>query len=291
MYFQDIILNLQSYWASRGCAIHQPYDIEVGAGTFNPCTFFRVLGPEPYNAAYVEPSRRPTDGRYGENPNRLQHYYQFQTILKPSPQDVQDQYLHSLTVLGVAPLKHDIRFVEDDWESPTLGAWGLGGEVSLDGMEITQFTYFQQVGGIDLKPVTAELTYGLERIAMYLQNVENVYDLKWNEKLLYGDVHLETEKQFSRYIFEASNKERLFQWFDMYELEAKELLEKGLVLPAYDYTLKCSHAFNLLDARGAISVTERTGFIGRVRNLARISAEVYLQQREEMQFPLLKKKY
>ena len=291
MYFQDIILNLQSYWASRGCAIHQPYDIEVGAGTFNPCTFFRVLGPEPYNAAYVEPSRRPTDGRYGENPNRLQHYYQFQTILKPSPQDVQDQYLHSLTALGVDTLKHDIRFVEDDWESPTLGAWGLGWEVWLDGMEITQFTYFQQVGGIDLKPVTAELTYGLERIAMYLQNVENVYDLKWNEKLLYGDVHLETEKQFSRYNFEASSKERLFQWFDMYELEAKELLEKGLVLPAYDYTLKCSHTFNLLDARGAISVTERTGFIGRVRNLARISAEVYLQQREEMQFPLLKKKY
>ena len=290
MYFQDIILNLQNFWATRGCAIHQPYDIEVGAGTFNPCTFFRVLGPEPYNAAYVEPSRRPTDGRYGENPNRLQHYYQFQVILKPSPQDVQDQYLNSLTVLGVDPLKHDIRFVEDDWESPTLGAWGLGWEVWLDGMEITQFTYFQQVGGIDLKPVTAELTYGLERIAMYLQNVENVYDLKWNKNLLYGDVHLETEKQFSRYNFEASNKERLFQWFDMYEAEAKELLEKELVLPAYDYTLKCSHAFNLLDARGAISVTERTGFIGRVRNLARLSAEVYVQQREAMQFPLLKNK-
>ena len=288
MYFQDIILNLQNFWASRECAIHQPYDIEVGAGTFNPCTFFRVLGPEPYNAAYVEPSRRPTDGRYGENPNRLQHYYQFQVILKPSPEDVQDQYLNSLTVLGVDPLKHDIRFVEDDWESPTLGAWGLGWEVWLDGMEITQFTYFQQVGGIDLKPVTAELTYGLERIAMYLQNVENVYDLKWNDNLLYGDVHLETEKQFSRYNFEASNKERLFQWFDMYEAEAKELLEKELVLPAYDYTLKCSHAFNLLDARGAISVTERTGFIGRVRNLARLCAEIYVQQRETMQFPLLK---
>ena len=288
MYFQDIILNLQNFWASRECAIHQPYDIEVGAGTFNPCTFFRVLGPEPYNAAYVEPSRRPTDGRYGENPNRLQHYYQFQVILKPSPEDVQDQYLNSLTVLGVDPLKHDIRFVEDDWESPTLGAWGLGWEVWLDGMEITQFTYFQQVGGIDLKPVTAELTYGLERIAMYLQNVDNVYDLKWNEHLLYGDVHLETEKQFSRYNFEVSNKERLFQWFDMYELEAKELLEKELVLPAYDYTLKCSHAFNLLDARGAISVTERTGFIGRVRNLARLCAEIYVQQRETMQFPLLK---
>ena len=290
MYFQDIILNLQNYWASRGCAIHQPYDIEVGAGTFNPVTFFRVLGPEPYNAAYVEPSRRPTDGRYGENPNRLQHYYQFQVILKPSPQDVQDQYLNSLTVLGVEPLKHDIRFVEDDWESPTLGAWGLGWEVWLDGMEITQFTYFQQVGGIDLKPVTAELTYGLERIAMYLQNVENVYDLKWNENILYRDVHLETEKQFSCYNFEASNTERLFQWFDMYELEAKELLEKEFVLPAYDYTLKCSHTFNLLDARGAISVTERTGFIGRVRNLARLSAEIYAQQREAMGYPLLKKK-
>jgi len=288
MYFQNIILKLQNYWASRDCAIHQPYDIEVGAGTFNPCTFFRVLGPEPYNAAYVEPSRRPTDGRYGENPNRLQHYYQFQVILKPSPQDVQDEYLKSLDALGVDPIKHDIRFVEDDWESPTLGAWGLGWEVWLDGMEITQFTYFQQVGGIDLKPVTAELTYGLERIAMYLQNVENVYDLKWNEKLLYGDVHLETEKQFSRYNFEDSNKERLFKWFDMYELEAKELLEKQLVLAAYDYTLKCSHTFNLLDARGAISVTERTGFIGRVRNLARLCAEIYVQQREAMQFPLLK---
>ena len=290
MYFQDIILNLQNYWASRGCTIHQSYDIEVGAGTFNPVTFFRVLGPEPYSAAYVEPSRRPTDGRYGENPNRLQHYYQFQVILKPSPQDVQGQYLNSLTVLGVEPLKHDIRFVEDDWESPTLGAWGLGWEVWLDGMEITQFTYFQQVGGIDLKPVTAELTYGLERIAMYLQNVENVYDLKWNKNLFYGDVHLETEKQFSRYNFEASNTERLFQWFDMYELEAKELLEKEFVLPAYDYTLKCSHTFNLLDARGAISVTERTGFIGRVRNLARLCAEIYAQQREAMGYPLLKNK-
>ena len=290
MYFQDIILSLQNYWSSKGCALHQPYDIEVGAGTFNPCTFFRVLGPEPYSAAYVEPSRRPTDGRYGENPNRLQHYYQFQVILKPSPEDVQNLYLESLTSLGVDPLQHDIRFVEDDWESPTLGAWGLGWEVWLNGMEITQFTYFQQVGGIDLKPVTAELTYGLERIAMYLQNVDNVYDLKWNENILYGDVHLETEKQFSRYNFEVSGKERLFQWFDMYEAEAKDLLAQELILPAYDYTLKCSHAFNLLDARGAISVTERTGFIGRVRNLARSCAEGYVQQREAMEFPLLKKK-
>jgi glycyl-tRNA synthetase alpha chain len=288
MNFQDVILKLNDYWASRGCALHQPYDIEVGAGTFNPATFFRVLGPEPYRAAYVEPSRRPTDGRYGENPNRLQHYYQYQVIMKPSPLDVQDQYLGSLIALGIDPMKHDIRFVEDDWESPTLGAWGLGWEVWLDGMEITQFTYFQQVGGIDLSPVTVELTYGLERISMYLQNVDNVYDLKWNDTLLYGDVHLETEKQFSRYNFTESNKERLFQWFDMYEAESLNLLDKGLVLPAYDYTLKCSHSFNQLDARGAISVTERTGFIGRVRKLARLCAREYVRQREEMGHPLIK---
>ncbi len=289
MNFQDVILKLNDYWASRGCALHQPYDIEVGAGTFNPATFFRVLGPEPYRAAYVEPSRRPTDGRYGENPNRLQHYYQYQVILKPSPLDVQDQYLDSLIALGIDPLKHDIRFVEDDWESPTLGAWGLGWEVWLDGMEITQFTYFQQVGGIDLSPITVELTYGLERISMYLQNVDNVYDLKWNDTLLYGDVHLETEKQFSRYNFTESNKERLFKWFDMYEAESLSLLEKELVLPAYDYTLKCSHSFNQLDARGAISVTERTGFIGRVRKLARLCAKEYVRQREEMGHPLIRK--
>jgi len=289
MNFQDVIFKLEHYWASRQCAIHQPYDIEVGAGTFNPATFFRVLGPEPYRCAYVEPSRRPTDGRYGENPNRLQHYYQYQVILKPSPKDVQDQYLGSLTALGIDPMKHDIRFVEDDWESPTLGAWGLGWEVWLDGMEITQFTYFQQVGSIELKPVAVELTYGLERISMYLQNVDNVYDLQWNDTLKYGDVHLETEKQFSAYNFEAASKERLFQWFDMYEAEANELLEKDLVLPAYDFTLKCSHAFNLLDARSAISVTERTGFIGRVRKLARACAEAYVRQREEMGYPLLKK--
>lgn len=289
MHFQDVILTLQNFWTSRGCALHQPYDIEVGAGTFNPTTFFRVLGPEPYSAAYVEPSRRPTDGRYGKNPNRLQHYYQFQVIVKPSSEDIQQVYLESLTALGIDSQKHDIRFVEDDWESPTLGAWGLGWEVWLDGMEITQFTYFQQVGGIDLTPVTVELTYGLERISMYLQNVDNVYDLKWNDSILYGDVHLETEKQFSRYNFEASDKDRLFQWFDMYEQEAKGLLENDLVLPAYDYTLKCSHAFNLLDAAGAISVTERTGFIGRVRKLARLCAKGYLTQREAMGFPLLKK--
>ena len=289
MHFQDIILNLQNYWSSNGCALHQPYDIEVGAGTFNPCTFFRVLGPESYSAAYVEPSRRPTDGRYGENPTRLQHYYQFQVILKPSPEDVQDLYLDSLVSLGIDVLQHDIRFVEDDWESPTLGAWGLGWEVWLNGMEITQFTYFQQVGGIDLKPITAELTYGLERIAMYLQDVDNVYDLKWNKNILYGDVHLETEKQFSRYNFEVSDKERLFQWFYMFEAEAKNLLTQELTLPAYDFTLKCSHTFNQLDARGAISVTERTGFIGRVRSLARSCAEGYVQQREAMGFPLIKK--
>jgi glycyl-tRNA synthetase alpha chain len=287
MNFQDVILKLEKYWGSRDCVIHQPYDIEAGAGTFNPATFFRVLGPEPYRAAYVEPSRRPTDGRYGENPNRLQHYYQYQVILKPSPQDVQAQYLDSLKALGIDPLKHDIRFVEDDWESPTLGAWGLGWEVWLDGMEITQFTYFQQVGSIDLDPVSVELTYGLERITMYLQNVDNVYDLQWNDTVKYGHVHLETEKQFSKYNFEVSDKDRLFQWFDMYEAEAKALLEQDLVLPAYDYTLKCSHAFNLLDARGAISVTERTGFIGRVRKLARLCAEGYVRQREELGHPLL----
>jgi len=289
MKFQDVFISLQNYWSARGCVIHQPYDIEVGAGTFNPTTFFRVLGPEPYSAAYVEPSRRPTDGRYGENPNRLQHYYQYQVILKPSPDDAQELYLESLVALGIDPKKHDIRFVEDDWESPTLGAWGLGWEVWLDGMEITQFTYFQQVGGIDLSPVTVELTYGLERISMYLQNIDNVYDLQWNNTIKYGDVHLETEKQFSHFNFEASNKKRFLEWFEMYEAEAFELLEKKLVLPAYDFTLKCSHAFNQLDARGAISVTERTGYIGRVRKLARLCAQEYVFQRKEMDYPLLKK--
>jgi len=288
MKFQDIFISLQDYWSSRGCVVHQPYDIEVGAGTFNPVTFFRVLGPEPYKAAYVEPSRRPTDGRYGKNPNRLQHYYQYQVILKPSPDESQKLYLDSLVALGINPMKHDIRFVEDDWESPTLGAWGLGWEVWLDGMEITQFTYFQQVGGIDLSPITVELTYGLERIAMYLQNVDNVYDLQWNDTVKYGDVHLETEKQFSSFNFEAANTGRFLQWFEMYEAEASELLGENLVLPAYDFTLKCSHAFNQLDARGAISVTERTGYIGRVRRLARLCAEKYVNQREAMSYPLLK---
>ncbi len=288
MYFQDVLLALQHFWAERGCIIQQPYDMEKGAGTFNPATFLRVLGPEPWKVAYVEPSRRPTDGRYGENPNRLQHYYQFQVVLKPSPDDIQDQYLDSLVHLGIDPLAHDIRFVEDDWESPTLGASGLGWEVWLDGMEITQFTYFQQAGGMELRPVSGELTYGVERITMYLQGVDNVFDLKWNEGMNYGDVHLMGEKEYSRYNFEEADTSMLFKLFDMYEGEAQRLIGLDLVLPAYDYCLKCSHTFNLLDARGAISVTERTGFIGRVRNMARGCAEGYLKRREELGFPLLK---
>ncbi len=290
MYFQDVFLKLQEFWAKCGCVIVQPYDIEVGAGTFNPSTFLRCLGPEPWNVAYVEPSRRPTDGRYGENPNRLQHYYQFQVILKPSPENIQELYLDSLKELGIDPLKHDIRFVEDDWESPTLGAWGLGWEVWLDGMEITQFTYFQQAGGIDLKPISGEITYGIERIAMYLQGVNSVYDLKWNETLKYHDVYHQNEVEFSKHNFEVADTDMHFKLFDMYENECKNLVENGCVLPAYDYCLKCSHTFNLLDARNAISVTERTGYIARVRNLAKICAEAYLKSREEMGFPLLKNK-
>jgi glycyl-tRNA synthetase alpha chain len=289
MYFQDVILKLQEFWAKNGCIIYQPYDIEVGAGTFNPATFLKCLGPEPWNVAYVEPSRRPTDGRYGENPNRLQHYYQFQVILKPSPENIQELYLESLKYLGIDPLKHDIRFVEDDWESPTLGAWGLGWEVWLDGMEITQFTYFQQAGGIDLKPVSGEITYGLERITMYLQGVNSVFDLKWNENVTYGDVYHRNEVEGSTYNFEVADTDMLFKLFDMYEAECVRTVEKGLPLPAYDYCLKCSHTFNLLDARNAISVTERTGYIARVRNLAKLCAESYLKSREEMGFPLLKK--
>jgi glycyl-tRNA synthetase alpha chain len=288
MTFQEVILNLERYWADRGCVIQQPYDIEVGAGTFNPATLLRALGPEPWKVAYVEPSRRPTDGRYGDNPNRLQHYYQYQVIIKPSPLSIQEDYLGSLYHLGIDPMKHDIRFVEDDWESPTLGAWGLGWEVWLDGMEITQFTYFQQAGGVDLKPVSVELTYGLERIAMYLQEVDNVYNLEWTEGIKYGEIHHRTEVEFSRYNFEESDVEMLFTTFSLYEKEALSLFEKGLVLPGYDYCLKCSHVFNLLDARGAISVTERTGYIKRVRKLARLSAEGYLTLREEMGYPLLK---
>jgi glycyl-tRNA synthetase alpha chain len=288
--FQELILSLQKFWSEQGCVIQQPYDIEVGAGTFNPATFLRVIGPEPWDVAYVEPSRRPTDGRYGENPNRLQHYYQYQVIMKPSPLDIQDLYLKSLKSFGIDPLDHDIRFVEDDWESPTLGAWGLGWEVWLDGMEITQFTYFQQAGGIDLKPVSVEITYGIERIAMYLQGIDNVYDLEWIKGIKYGDVHHRGEVEFSKYNFEESDPEMLFKLFDMYEHESSLIIAKGLILPAYDYCLKCSHTFNLLQARGAISITERTGYIARVRNLARSVAEAYLKQREDMGFPLLQRK-
>jgi glycyl-tRNA synthetase alpha chain len=289
MTFQELLMTLERFWADRGCVIQQPYDIEVGAGTFNPATLLRVLGPEPWNVAYVEPSRRPTDGRYGENPNRLQHYYQYQVILKPSPKDIQEQYLDSLKALGLDPLDHDIRFVEDDWESPTLGAWGLGWEVWLDGMEITQFTYFQQAGSIDLAPVSVELTYGPERIAMYIQGVENVYDLEWTRGVKYGDVHHRGEVEHCIYNFEQADVDMLFKLFDMYEAECQRIIGLNLVLPAYDYCLKCSHTFNLLNARGAISVAERASLIGRVRHLARLCAEGYLKQREEMGFPLLKK--
>jgi glycyl-tRNA synthetase alpha chain len=276
MLFQDVILNLIKFWTQNGCLLWQPYDIEVGAGTFNPATFLRSLGPKPWNVVYVEPSRRPTDGRYGENPNRLQHYYQLQVILKPTIDRVQEIYLNSLESLGIKPLEHDIRFVEDDWESPTLGAWGVGWEVWLDGMEITQFTYFQQVGGIDLELIPCEITYGLERIAMYLQGIDSVYDLNWDGKYTYGDVYHENEVQFSKYNFEYANVDMLFKLFSMYEEECKRLIENNLVLPAYDYCLKCSHTFNLLDARGAISVSERTSYIGRVRNLAKLCAGNYL---------------
>ncbi len=288
MYFQDIILTLQQFWAKQGCVVMQPVDLECGAGTFNTSTFLRVLGPEPWNAAYVEPSRRPTDGRYGENPNRLQHYFQFQTIMKPSPLDIQDKYLESLRALGLDPAEHDIRFVEDDWESPTLGAWGLGWEVWLNGMEVTQFTYFQQIGGVDLDPISVELTYGLERLAMYLQGVENVYDLQWNEHLTYGQIYLQNEIEQSTYNFEESDAQMLLAHFNDFEKECKQVIEKGLVMPAYDYLLKSSHTFNLLDARSAISITERAGYIGRVRNLASAIAKLYVAQREELNHPMLK---
>ena len=289
MYFQDIIAALNSYWGSQGCTVLQPYDMEVGAGTFHPATLLRSLGPEPWKAAYVQPSRRPTDGRYGENPNRLQHYYQYQVVLKPSPKEIQDMYLQSLRQFGLNLLEHDIRFVEDDWESPTLGAWGLGWEVWLDGMEITQFTYFQQAGSIDLKPITVEVTYGLERIAMYLQKVDSVYDIRWNEQVTYGQIFQQAEREFSAFNFEEANVDDLVTAFDNYEREAHKLVGKGLILPAYDYCLKCSHSFNLLDARKAISVAERTRYIGRIRQIARAVAGAYVQQREEMGYPLLKK--
>lgn len=289
MHFQDAIMNLQRFWADHGCVVFQPFDIEVGAGTFNPSTFMRVLGPEPWSVAYVEPSRRPTDGRYGENPNRLQHYYQFQVILKPSPDNVQDLYLESLgAALGLDASRHDIRFVEDDWESPTLGAWGLGWEVWLNGMEVSQFTYFQQVGGIDLKPVSVELTYGLERLCMYLQGKESVYDLSWNDQVTYGHVYHQNEVEQSRYNFELSDAAMLLDLFNKFEAESHRLIAAGLPWPAYDYCLKCSHTFNLLDARGAISITERTAYIGRVRALASGVAALYAAQREDMGWPMLK---
>mgnify|MGYP003749692509 CR=1 FL=1 len=286
---QEMIFRLERYWAEQGCIIYQPYDLEVGAGTMSPATFLRALGPEPWRVAYVQPSRRPTDGRYGENPNRTQHYYQYQVILKPSPDDVQELYLGSLEALGIDLLKHDVRFVEDDWESPTLGAWGLGWEVWLDGMEITQFTYFQQVGGIDVRPVAAEITYGVERLAMFIQGVDSMFDLKWVGDITYGDVFHQAEVEFSRFNFEASTPEKLFTLFDLYEEEASRLIDAGLVLPGYDYVLKCSHVFNLLDARGAISVSERTRYIARVRALARQAAQGYLASREQLGYPLLQK--
>jgi len=288
MDFQELIMKLNQYWAGHGCIILQPYDIEKGAGTMNPATFLRALGPEPWKAAYVEPSRRPTDGRYGENPNRLQHYFQYQVILKPSPANVQELYLDSLKAIGIDPLEHDIRFVEDNWESPTLGAWGLGWVVWLNGMEITQFTYFQQCGGIDCHPVSAEITYGIERLATFIQKVDSVYDIRWVGDITYGDVYHQNEVDYSHYNFTVADTDMLFTAFEMYEKEAIRTLEAGLVQPAYDYTLKCSHTFNLLDARGAISVTERTGYIGRVRNLARLCAQGYVAQREKLGFPLLK---
>lgn len=289
MNFQELVMTLERFWADRGCVIQQPYDLEVGAGTFNPATLLRSLGPEPWSVAYVEPSRRPTDGRYGENPNRLGHYYQYQVIIKPSPLEIQEIYVDSLRALGIDPLDHDIRFVEDDWESPTLGASGLGWEVWLDGMEITQFTYFQQAGSIRLDPISVEITYGLERIAMYLQQKESVYDLRWNSSITYGDIHKKGEWELSVYSFELADVETLLRMFELCERESIRVSEKGIVLPAYDYCLKCSHVFNILDARGAISVAERTKYIERIRNLARAVARNYLAQREEMGFPLLKK--
>ncbi|AEG59434.1 glycine--tRNA ligase subunit alpha [Desulforamulus ruminis] len=289
MNFQELILALNQFWAEQNCIIQQPYDMEKGAGTMNPATFLRALGPEPWRVAYVEPSRRPTDGRYGENPNRLQHYFQYQVILKPSPDEVIPIYLDSLRAIGIDPDKHDIRFVEDNWESPTLGAWGLGWEVWLDGMEVTQFTYFQQCGGIDCHPVSAEITYGLERLAMFVQQKDRVFDIVWVGDITYGDVYHQNEVEQSGYNFEVADTEMLFDLFDMYETEANRILEKNLVLPAYDYVLKCSHTFNLLDARGAISVSERQGFIARVRQMARACAQVYVEQRERLGFPLLKK--
>ena len=288
MDFQEIIFNLQKFWGEQGCIIQQPYDTEKGAGTMNPATFLRVLGPEPWRVAYVEPSRRPADGRYGENPNRVQQHYQFQVVLKPSPENIQEIYFKSLERLGIPRNEHDIRFIEGDWEAPTLGAWGLGWEVWLDGLEITQFTYFQQAGGFDLDIIPVEITYGLERLALVIQGIDNFYDLKWSGDITYGDVQHQLEVEQSKYNFEEADVTMLFNLFNIYEKEARRLIEKGLTLPAYDYILKCSHTFNLLDARGAISVTERTGYISRVRNIARLCAEDYVKQREKLGFPLIK---
>jgi glycyl-tRNA synthetase alpha chain len=287
--FQQLILQLNAFWDRRGCALLQPYDMEVGAGTFHTATFLRAIGPEPWNAAYVQPSRRPKDGRYGENPNRLQHYYQYQVVLKPSPLEIQELYIDSLKALGINPAEHDIRFVEDDWESPTLGAWGLGWEVWLDGMEVTQFTYFQEVGSLSCRPVLGEITYGLERLAMYLQGTESVFDLIWTPGTTYRDVYHQNEVEQSRYNFELSNTDMLFRHFGEYESEAKRLIDASCVLPAYEMVLKSSHTFNLLDARGAISVTERAAYIGRVRGLARAVAQAYYASREQLGFPMLPK--
>ncbi len=286
--FQQVILRLQAYWDSQGCALLQPYDMEVGAGTFHTATFLRAIGPEPWRAAYVQPSRRPKDGRYGDNPNRLQHYYQYQVVLKPSPPDILDLYLGSLRALGIDTSVNDVRFVEDDWESPTLGAWGLGWEVWLNGMEVTQFTYFQEIGSLKCQPITGEITYGLERLAMYLQGVESVFDLAWTDGISYRDVFHQNEVEQSTYNFEHANAAMLFRHFDDYEGEAKRLIAAGLALPAYEMVMKCSHSFNLLDARGAISVTERAAYIARVRNLARAVAQAYYEARERLGFPMSK---
>jgi glycyl-tRNA synthetase alpha chain len=288
MNFQEIIFILQKFWGEQGCIIQQPYDIEKGAGTMNPATFLRVLGPEPWKVAHVEPSRRPADGRYGENPNRVQQHYQFQVILKPSPENIQEIYFKSLENLGIPRKEHDIRFIEGDWEAPTLGAWGLGWEIWLDGLEITQFTYFQQAGGLDLDIIPVEITYGLERLALVIQGIDNFYDLKWSGDITYGDVQHQLEVEQSKYNFEEADVAMLFNLFNIYEKEARRLTERELTLPAYDYILRCSHTFNLLDARGAISVTERTGYISRVRNISRLCAEEYIKQREKLGFPLIK---
>jgi len=290
MNFQQIILAVQNYWSRQKCAIVQPYDIEKGAGTFNPATFLRSLGPEPWNAAYVEPCRRPADGRYGQNPNRVQHYFQFQVVMKPAPENIQELYLASLEQLGINRADHDIRFVEDDWESPTLGAWGLGWEVWLNGMEVTQFTYFQQIGGIDLNPITVEITYGIERLAMYIQKKDSIFDIEWVDGITYGEIYHQNEFEQSKHNFEMADTAMLFTLFNTYEKEAKRLIENNLVLPGYDYIMKCSHSFNLLDARGAISVTERVKYIGRIREMAKSVALGYLAKREELNFPLLKER-